>query len=161
VLLLLAVVSNWTTSDACLTNASVTFNSAFPRLNWAAVSVSAMLFGILLAVANTVGDVSNWTLLLTALAAPIGGVIIADYYVLRVRVGFSRTRAAPVNAAALLATAAGIAVSFVCERLAPSALTPLVSAPVAGFIYLLLASLAPHRLGADLGRATAGAEALD
>ncbi|AQH03500.1 cytosine permease [Burkholderia sp. KK1] len=161
VLLLLAVVSNWTTSDACLTNAGVTFNSAFPRLSWVTVSVSAMLLGIVLAVTNTVGDVSSWTLLLTALAAPIGGVIIADYYVLRVRVGFSRTRGAPVNAAALLAAAAGIAVSFACERLAPGAVTPLVSAPAAGCFYLLLARLAPHRLGADFGRVTAGAEALD
>jgi len=160
-LLVLAVVSNWTTSDACLTNAGVTFKSAFPRLPWAVASAAAMLLGILLAVTDTVGDVADWTLLLTAVAAPIGGVIVADYYVLRVRVGFSRTRGAPVNVAALTAAAAGMVVSFACNRLIPGAITPLISAPAAGCLYLVLANLASHRLGADLGAATVGAEALD
>ncbi|WP_240975180.1 hypothetical protein [Paraburkholderia aromaticivorans] len=35
-LLALVIVSNWTTCDACLTNAGVTFKSAFPALPWLA-----------------------------------------------------------------------------------------------------------------------------
>jgi cytosine permease len=76
-------------------------------------------------------------------------------------VGFSRTRTAPVNLAALLAIAAGIAVAFLCQRLIPGVVTPLISAPAAGCLYLVLSGVASHRLGTDLGAAAAGAEALD
>jgi cytosine permease len=160
-LLVLVIVANWTTCDACLTNAGVTFKSAFPTLPWMGGAVAATLIGIVLAVINAVGNISTWTLLLTAVASPIGGVIVADYYVLRVRVGFSRTRVAPVNLAALFSTGAGMTVAILCHRLTPGVITPLISAPAAGCLYLVLAGLASHRLGADLGVAPAGAEALD
>ncbi|EIN02350.1 cytosine permease [Paraburkholderia hospita] len=160
-LLVLVIVSNWTTCDACLTNAGVTFKSAFPTLPWMGVAGAATLLGIFLAITDSVGDVSSWTLLLAAIASPIGGVIVADYYVLRVRVGFSRTRVAPVNLAALFATGAGMMVAFLCHRLIPGVVTPLISAPAAGCLYLVLSGIASHRLGADLGADSAGAEALD
>ncbi|MCY0853780.1 purine-cytosine permease family protein [Cupriavidus sp. D39] len=160
-LLVLVIVSNWTTCDACLTNAGATFKSAFPTLPWMAVAVAATLLGLLLAITNTVGDVSGWTLLLTTIVSPIGGVIVADYYVLRVRVGFSLTRVAPVNLAALFATGAGMTVAFLCHRMIPDVITPLISAPAAGCLYLVLSGVASHRLGTDLGAPTAGAEALD
>jgi cytosine permease len=160
-LLGLVVLSNWTTCDACLTNAGVTFKSAFPALPWLGVTGAATLLGIVLAITHSVGDVSGWTLLLTAIASPIGGVIVADYYVVRVRVGFSRDRVAPVNLAALFATAAGMTVAFFFNSLTPGVITPLISAPAAGCLYLALSSIASRRLGADLSADSAGAEALD
>ncbi|WER50341.1 cytosine permease [Cupriavidus sp. WKF15] len=160
-LLALVIIANWTTCDACLTNAAVTFKSAFPTLRWMGVAGAATLLGILLAITNSVGDVSGWTLLLTAMASPIGGVIIADYYVVRVRAGFSRARTASVNMAALLATGAGMLVALLCHRLIPGVVTPLVSAPVAGCLYLVMSGIASRQLGADLGGQSAGAEALD
>jgi len=78
-----------------------------------------------------------------------------------VRVGFSRTRLAPVNLAALIATGAGMIVAFLCHRLIPGVVSPLISAPAAGCLYLVLSTLASHRLGAELGANSAGAEALD
>ncbi len=160
-LLGLVIVSNWTTCDACLTNAGVAFKSAYPALPWMGVAGAATLLGILLAITDSVGNVSGWTLLLTAMASPIGGVIIADYYVMRVRVGFSRARVAPVNLAALLATGAGMLVALLCHRMIPGVITPLISAPAAGCLYLVMCGIASHRLGADLGGQSAGAEALD
>ncbi|SKC99719.1 Purine-cytosine permease [Burkholderia sp. YR290] len=160
-LLALVIVSNWTTCDACLTNAGVTFKGAFPTLPWLGVAGAATLLGIFLALIHSVDDVSRWTLLLAAIASPIGGVIIADYYVVRVRVGFSRSRVAPVNLAALAATGAGVLVAALCHRLTPGVITPLISAPAAGCLYLFLSGIASQRLGADLGAQSAGAEALD
>ena len=160
VLLALVVISNWTTCDACISNASVTLKSAFPRLSWIIASAAAALLGLLLAVANAVGDVFGWALFLSAIVPPIGGVIVADYYVLRVRIGFSRFTAAPVNVAGLVAMAAGIAVAFLAREAAPGAITPLIGAPLAGGLYLVLARLAPSRTGADPA-ASDGAEALD
>lgn len=160
-LLVLVVISNWTTCDACLTNAGATLKSAFPALPWMGAASVSMLLGIFLAIIEGVKDVPSWTMLLTAIASPIGGVIVADYYVVRVRVGFSRSRVATVNLAALFATAVGILSALLSHRLIPGVITPLISAPAAGCIYLALSGIAAHRLGADLGGQTAGAEALD
>jgi cytosine permease len=160
-LLGLVIVSNWSTCDACLTNAGATFKSAFPTLPWMVITAGATLLGLVLAITNIVGDVSGWTLLLTTMVSPIGGVIIADYYVLRVRVGFSRARMAPINLAALFAMGAGLTVALFCHRMFPDVITPLISAPAAGCLYLVLSGVASHRLGTDLGASTAGAEALD
>jgi cytosine permease len=52
-------------------------------------------------------------------------------------------------------------VAFLCHRLIPGVVTPLISAPAAGCLYLVLSGIASHRLGADLGADSAGAEALD
>jgi cytosine permease len=160
-LLALVVVSNWTTCDACISNASVTLKSAFPKLSWIIASAAAALLGILMAVMDAVGDVFGWALFLSAIVPPIGGVIVADYYVLRVRVGFSRFRAAPVNVAGLAAIAAGVGAAFLARQIAPGMIAPLIGAPLAGSVYLVLARLAPSRLGTDLGAAPHGTEALD
>jgi cytosine permease len=158
--LALVILANWTTCDACLGNASVTLKSAFPKLRWTFVAAAATLLGIGLAVADAVSAVFGWALFLAAIVPPIGGVIVADYYIVRVRVGFSRARVASVNRAALLAIAAGIAAAFMVRRYAPELVTPLIGAPVAAGVYLLLAIAAPSRLGTDLGVAH-GAQALD
>jgi cytosine permease len=160
-LLVLVIVSNWVTCDACLSNAGVTLKSVFAGLPWVVVSTAIALPGILLAANNGVGDASHWTLFLSAIVPPIGGVIVADYYVLRVRMGFSRKRVAPVNIAALIAMGAGIAVAFLCLQYAPGVIAPLIGAPFAGGLYLLLSRVAPGRLGTEVGGTSLGAEALD
>jgi cytosine permease len=160
-LLALVIVSNWVTCDACLSNAGVTLKSAFPGMPWVVASAAIALLGVLLAANNGVGDASRWTLFLSATVPPCGGVIVADYYVLRVRMGFARKRVAPVNIAALIAMGAGIAVAFAGLQYDPGVIAPLIGAPAAGALYLLLSRFAPGRLGTEVGGTSLGAEALD
>lgn len=161
VLLGLVVLSHWTTCDACLANASVTLKGAFPRLPWATASAGAALMGVLLALAGAMDDVFAWATFLTAVVPPIGGIIVADYYVMRGHIGFSRGRDLRVNVAALIALAVAVGAALVIRSAYMAEITPLVGAPIAGLVYLALATFAPTSLGARLGRDSLGAEAID
>ncbi|HWJ73954.1 MAG TPA: cytosine permease [Kaistia sp.] len=160
-LLALVVLSHWTTCDACLANASVTLKSAFPRVRWGIIASSAALFGVVLALAGAMDDVFAWATFLTAVVTPIGGILIADYYVVRTHIGFSRARNVGFNAAALIALVFGVAAALVARAFLMDEVTPLIGAPAAGLFYLALAALAPDTLGAWLGRDSLGAEAVD
>lgn len=161
VLLLLVMVAHWTTCDACLANSSVTLKSAFPQLSSALLGSVAAVVGMVIAVSNQIADIFNWVMFLVAVVPPIGGVILADYYVLRANGGFSRARNGRVNHAALLAAAIAIAATFLTWRILPDAFSPLIGAPLAAVCYLVLAKIAPATLGADIGVERFGAEAID
>lgn len=161
VLLLLVLIAHWTTCDACLANASVTLKSAFPHLSWVMLSSAATAIGIAVALSNLVADVFDLAMFLVAMVPPIGGVILADYYVLRANTGFSRARSVRFNFAALLAVAIAIVTSFLAWRALPDIVTPLIGTPLAAVLYLLLAAVAPAMLGAGIGAERFGAEAID
>lgn len=161
VLLALVFISHLTTCDACLANASVTLKSAFPSVPWAMLSGGAALFGVMLALSGTIGNLFDWATFLTAVVPPVGGIIVADYYVVRAHIGFSRARDVRFNAAALISLGISIVAALVIWRYFLNSVTPLVGAPLAGFLYLILAAVAPNELGVGLGRGTLGAEAVD
>jgi cytosine permease len=160
-LIVLVVISHWATCDACLTNAGITLKSAFPKLPWPVVSASAAVFGILIAASNVFSDVFSWILFIAAVVPPIGGIIVADYYVVRAHAGFSRARNIRVNVAALVSLCGAITVSLLIWQNYPDILTPLVGAPLSGILYLVLAALTPTWLGASEGTDSLGAEAID
>lgn len=161
VLLALVLIAHWTSCDACLANASVTLKSAFSQLPWALLSSAAAAIGIALAISNQVADVLRWVLFLVVVVPPIGGVILADYYVLRANSGFARTRSERFNLAALLAVAIAIATTFFASHALPDVAAPLIGGPLAAMTYLLLAAIAPAALGAGIGVEMLGAEAID
>jgi cytosine permease len=160
-LLTLVVISTLTTSDACLANASVTLKTAFPRIPWWLLSAGAALMGVMLALAGLTNRLSGWVMFLAAVAPPVGSIIVADYYVVRANIGFSRARDVRFNIAALIALGLSIVVSLIVWWYFSDFATPLIGAPLAGCLYLVLATLAPNELGVGLGRESSGAEAVD
>jgi cytosine permease len=165
-LLALVVISTLTTSDACLANASVTLKTAFPRIPWWLLSAGAALVGVMLALAGLTNRLSGWVMFLTAVAPPVGSIIVADYYVVRANIGFFRARDVRFNIAALIALGLSIVVSLIVWWYFSDFATPLIGAPLAGFLYLVLASLvlaslAPNEVGVGLSRESSGAEAVD
>jgi cytosine permease len=160
-LLLLVLIAHWTTCDACLSNASVTLKSVFPNLPWAVTCCSAGIFGISIALSDAVGDVFKWVLFLVAVVPAIGGIVLADYYVLRANRGFSLARSTPVNLAAILALGIAISASLLSSFLYPAVPAPFIGTPLAAILYLIFASAAPVALGATLGAEALGAEAID
>jgi len=160
-LLSLALVAHWTTCDACLENASVTIKSAFPGLPWIGACCGALGVGMAIAFSGLVGDVFEWLLLLVTVVAPIGGIILADYYILRANKGFAHARTARVNVAALSALVATvIGIRFWGSSVSDWA-SPLVGVPMASLVYLVLVAVMPVGLGTSLGSETLGAEAVD
>ncbi|NHT75636.1 hypothetical protein C8J35_107273 [Rhizobium sp. PP-F2F-G38] len=115
----------------------------------------------LLALGGIVGDLFSWATFLTAVVPPIGGIIVADYYVVRAHSVFLRGHEMRFNAAALIALGVAVAATLFIWFYLLDIVTPLVGAPLAGFLYLALAAIAPDRLGVGLGRGSLGAEAVD
>ena len=157
-LMSLVLLSHWATCDACLANAGITLKSAFSRVSWCTLSAGAAILGVLLAASDILKDLFSWLLIIAAIVPPIGGIIVADYYVVRAHAGFSRAKNSQVNIASMIALTGGIAVSLFVWKNYPSALTPVIGAPFSGILYLVLM---PARLGAEIGTDTLGAEAID
>lgn len=160
-LLAMVVLSNFAVCDACLANASITLKRVLPWCPWSIVAVVATMVAAFLAFSNVVSDVFFWTLFIASVVPPIGGVIIADYYVVRSRLGFSRARSIRVNLAALFALCVAAALSFYSWYVFESIFTPLIGVLLASLVYLCLFAVAPVSLGAGLGPDPLGAEAVD
>jgi cytosine permease len=160
-LLAITLISNWASCDACLANGSMTLKSAFRNLPWTFVSAGVALIGIAAALDALITNLFEWILILSVIVPPVGGIIITDYYVVRVHQGFARGRDQPFNFAALIALVAGILVALAITRDDRNILAPLIGIPVSGVLYLGLSYLAPRRLGVELARDGSGAEAID
>ena len=157
----LVFLSHWATCDACLANAGITLKSAFPRCRWQLVTSVAVVVGIVMAAGNLVNDAFWWSLFVAAVIPPIGGIIVADYYVVRTHYGFSRGRNFRANIPALFALCVSIAVSLWLWKNYPDIITPLVGAPLAGVFYSMLVIVAPTSPGASPEAGSLGAEAVD
>lgn len=157
----LVIISHWATCDACLVNAGITLKRVFPQLPWRTLSAGAAVLGILIAESNILSDLFEWTLIIAAVVPPIGGIIIADYYVVRAHSGFSHAKNRRVNVASLVALSGAIAVSLLIWKNFPGALTPVIGAPLSAILYLILTAVTPAKLGAGVGTDTLGAEAID
>lgn len=147
----LAVISSWAACDACLANAALALRSVFPRLP--AFPTAALLGAgsTAVAMAGLLDDLTTWMLWLVVLVPPVGAVVIADYYLVRNQSGVRERRAAPVNAAALAAMAAGTLVGALGMHSPEAMGFPVAGAVVTLVVYPALAWAAPDLLGTRLG----------
>lgn len=158
-LVVLAILSNWSTCDACLYNASMGFTNVFPILNWRMATVFGTVIGLIAAVTGMIGDIVAWLILLGLLVPPIGGVIMADYYVIRRPHGFGVVRDATVNWAAVAAMIIGVLLGYWVHVQFPNFLFGVAGIASAFIAYVILAKVAGAALGASLTDKKTGAEA--
>jgi cytosine permease len=159
-LVVIAILSNWSTCDACLYDATMGYTNSFKGLHWRNAAIVGTVIGIIAAGTGIIGNIVNWLILLGLIVPPIGGAIIADYYVVRGdRAGFSQDRDTDFNWAAIIAVVVGIAFGYWVNQTYPTFLFGVAGIGSSFVVYTLLAKVAPAALGADIsGRAT-GAEA--
>ena len=158
-LVFLAILSNWSTCDACLYNAAMGFTNTLPGFNWRRAAVLGSIIGLIAAATGLISNIVVWLITIGLLVPPIGGTIIADYYVMRREHGFSVGRESAINWAAILAVVIGVVLGYWVHVQYPNFLfgvTGIVSSFVA---YVILAKLAPELLGATVGTGSTGAEA--
>ena len=158
-LVFLAILSNWSTCDACLYNAAMGFTNTLPGFNWRRAAVLGSIIGLIAAATGLISNIVVWLITIGLLVPPIGGTIIADYYVMRREHGFSVGRESAINWAAILAVVVGVVLGYWVHVQYPNFLfgiTGIVSSFVA---YVILAKLAPELLGATVGTGSTGAEA--
>jgi cytosine permease len=159
-LLVLAVLSNWSTCDACLYNATMGYTNSIKGLNWRNAAILGTVVGIIAAGTGIIGNIVSWLILLGLVVPPIGGAIIADYYVLRGnRVGFSQDRDTDFNWAAIIAVIVGIGFGYWVNQTYPTFLFGAAGIASSFIMYLLLAKAAPAALGAGISPRGTGAEA--
>lgn len=157
----MAVIGNWASCEACLTNAALGIMNAFPRLPWRVAAVSGTLIALLAIATGSVGDLQKWLTLLAVVVPPIGGLIISDYYVVRRMNGFGVSRSAACNWAAVIALAIGILTAEGVRRGWPEFLFSAAGVFASVAAYLTLARWIARPLGARLTSLESGAEATD
>jgi cytosine permease len=155
----LALLSTWSTADACLYNASLGFSNAFQSFNWRRAAIFGIAIGIVGAGSGVVGNVVSFLSLIGLAVPPIGGVIMADYYFVRKRIGFSQMRSERINVAAIVATTAGLVAGYYVHVSFPNFLFGITGIIVSMVGYLVLVAAAGEALGAGFDGRPSGAEA--
>lgn len=159
-LLVIAVLSNWSTCDACLYNATLGYSNALPGMNWRKAAILGTAIGVVAAGTGLIGNIVNWLILLGLLVPPIGGAIIADYYVIRGNTnGFGRERESAVNWAAIIAVVVGVVFGWWVNTTFPTFLFGVAGIASSFVVYVVLARLAAAPLGATVSERSSGAEA--
>jgi cytosine permease len=159
-LLVIAVLSNWSTCDACLYNATMGYTNGIRGLNWRSAAILGTIIGVIAAGTGLIGNVVNWLILIGLIVPPIGGAIIADYYLVRGdRTGFSVERESDFNWAAIIAVVVGILFGYWVNQTYPTFLFGVAGIASSFIVYLVLAKAAPDALGAGLTSKPTGAEA--
>lgn len=155
----IAILSNWSTCDACLYNAAMGYANAIPGLSWRNAAIVGTIIGVIAAGTGIIGNIVNWLILLGLIVPPIGGAIIADYYVVRRGHGFGVVRNVKYNWAAIIAVVAGILVGYYVHQTYPAFLFGAAGIATSFIVYTILGKAAAAALGVELSDTPSGAEA--
>lgn len=148
-LAVIAILSTWSTADACLYNASIGFSNGIGPLNWQRAGTLATVLGIGLAASGVVGNVVNILILIGVVVPPIGAAIIIDYFILRGNKGFGLSRPSSVNWAAIIGAVAGIGMGLIAREVWPQMIFGVPGMVTTAIVYLLLARIFKGSLGAE------------
>ncbi len=147
-----AVVSLWSTCDACHYNATMSYTNLSSIISWRIAGVIGILAALITATTEVISNLENWLNLISILVPPIGGIIIADYFLLRRGFGYAETRVANYNWAAITSFAVAVGVNYYAYVTYPQLLPGL-----AGLLLCLVAYPVSVKVGvAVLGRTQMG-----
>lgn len=148
-LVVVATVSLWSTCDACHYNATMGYSNLSSLLSWRTAAIIGMLAAVITATTEIISNLSNWLNLIGILVPPIGGIIIADYFLVRHERGYDERRTANYNWAAMGVFAVAIALNYYAYVNYPSVLPGLPG---------LLVCLIFYPLGLKVGTTVVGDE---
>ena len=134
------------------------FTNTLPGFNWRKAAVLGTIIGLVAATTGIISNIVGWLILLGLLVPPIGGTIIADFYFVRESRGFSVSRDAAVNWAAIIAMVVGVIVGYWVNDTYPNFLFGAAGIGSSFLVYLVLAKTTGKALGANLGEQATGAE---
>jgi cytosine permease len=139
-LVIVAFLSNGSTCDACLYNATLGFTNSFRNFTWRSAAVFGMAIGLIAAATGLIGNVVNFLILLGLLVPPIGGAIIADYYFIKKGRYFKPDEVSPFNWAAIVSVIAGVIAGYYVNVAYPNFLFGVAGIAVTFVAYLILYS---------------------
>lgn len=156
---MLALLSTWSTADACLYNAAMGYTNAFTALNWRNAAILGTVIGAVAAGTGIVSSVVDFLLLIGLVVPPIGAIIIVDYFLVRSDVGFSKMRDDRVNIAAVISVLAGLVIGYIVSTANPNLIFGIPGMIAATLIYVVLWKVAGEKLGTGFSQAPFPAEA--
>ncbi|GAB3843360.1 cytosine permease [Nesterenkonia populi] len=157
----IAILSTWSTADACLYNASMGFSNALLGVTWRVAGAIGTVIGLFLAVTGVIGDVGLVLDAIGLLVPPVGAVIIAEYFIMRRGVGYGMNRRSTVNTAAIVGVLVGLAVGIIADIAFPNWIFGLPAMAASIIVYLLLAKTLGQKVGAEPPSLPAEAETVD
>lgn len=144
----IAVLSTWSTADACLYNAALGFSNGIDNFNWHRAGMFATALGIGFAMTGIIANVTNILIAIGLIVPPVGAAIIADYFIMRRGVEFAADRRSGVNVAAIVGTLGGIGAGIVAYFSFPTWIFGIPGMIVTVVLYVALGSLG-ERMGAE------------
>jgi len=111
-IVLVATVSLWSTCDACHYNATMGYTNLSSIISWRVAAVVGILTAVVTATTEVISNLQSWLTLIGILVPPIGGIIIADYFVVRRGTGYDETRVANYNWVAIATLLVALAVNY-------------------------------------------------
>ena len=145
----IAILSTWSTADACLYNAAMGFSNSVPNFNWRRAALLGTALGLIAAMSGVIANVTTLLITIGLIVPPVGGVIISDYFLVRRQHGFGMDRRSPVNIAAIIAVTLGIATGVFMYFSFPTFIFGIPGITVSLVSYALLAKAFGATLGAE------------
>ncbi|GAK08258.1 cytosine permease [Geomicrobium sp. JCM 19038] len=130
-------LSNWSTSDSCLYNATMGYANLSSKIKWKHSVIFGGVLGAFVAATGVISNLQAWMDLLGIIVPPIGAVIIAEYYLNSRLTGSYNPMRSGVNVAALSSAGAGAVLSLLSLQFYPFIPNAVVGIVSAFFIYAL------------------------
>lgn len=120
-LIICAGISQWSTASSCLYNAVSGYTNIFKNISWRKAVIVGGVGGSLVAVSGFISDLAAYMSFLGILVPPVGGVIIADYYLVCKRgKGYEDRAIEGVNWRAVVSFAIASVLSFISSKIFPN-----------------------------------------
>lgn len=147
-LIIAAIFSNWSTADSCLYNATMGYSNLSPRIRWKHAVIFGGLLGSIVAASGLISNLVTWMVILGVLVPPIGGVLIADYYVVRSGKEYSSAQRSAYNWPALGAAIIATVASYVWGQTVPAFPNAVIGVGVAFVLYSVFGKMFQQTINA-------------
>jgi len=141
-----AVVSLWSTCDACNYGATMAYTNLSEFITWRMAGFVAILAAFVTATTEVISHLQSWLLLIGIVVPPIGGIIIADYFLLR-STGYDRVRTADFNWAAVIAFLGAVGINYYAYQNLPEVLPGSLGLVLTLVVYPIAMKLGTELLG--------------
>lgn len=138
-LIICAGISQWSTASSCLYNAVSGYTNIFKNVTWKKAVVIGGVGGSLVAVSGFISDLAAYMSFLGILVPPVGGVIIADYYLIcKGGKGYEARNLNGVNWYAVASFVIASVLSYASSKLFPNFPFQIVGIISAAVFYVIL-----------------------
>ena len=137
-LIICAGISQWSTASSCLYNAVSGYTNIFRKLGWTKAVIIGGVGGSLVAVSGFISDLAAYMSFLGILVPPVGGVIIADYYLVRKGLKYGDKNLSGVNWWAIASLVVAVILSYISSKVFPAVPHQAVGIIVSAVMYAIV-----------------------